>query len=300
MGAARGLKVNEYGVFRSDERIAGRTEEEIYKLFDLDLVPPELREDRGEIEAAKTGSLPDLVTQADLRGDLHMHTKASDGKADIRAMAEAAKAMGYEYIAISDHSQHARIANGLDERRLSRQLDEIDKLNHELKGVRILKSCEIDILDDGRLDLSASMLKRLDVRIGSIHYKFNLPRDKQTERIMRAMDNPYFNILAHPTGRLINQRQAYEIDIERIIDAAKERGCFLEINASPSRLDLNDIHCRLAKERGVKLAISTDAHAPLQLQQIRFGLDQARRGWLEKDDVLNTRPWPRLKRLLKR
>ncbi|MGI9435456.1 MAG: PHP domain-containing protein, partial [Geminicoccaceae bacterium] len=243
---------------------------------------------------------PKLVTQADIRGDLHMHTEASDGKADIPAMAEAAKAMGYDYIAISDHSKHARIANGLDEDRLAQQIDEIDRLNSKLEGITILKSCEIDILDDGRLDLSDGMMSQLDIRIVAIHYKFNLPRDKQTERIIRAMDNPYFNTFAHPTGTLINQRPPYEIDIERIIDAARERGCFLEINASPSRLDLNDIHCRLAKERGVKLALSTDAHATTQLQQIRFGLDQARRGWLEKDDVLNTRTWPRLKQLLMR
>ena len=300
MGVARGLKVNEYGVFRGDKRIAGQSEEEIYQLFDLVIVAPELRENRGEIEAAKASSLPNLVTQADLRGDLHMHTKASDGKADIRAMAEAAKAMGYDYIAISDHSQHARIANGLDEGRLAQQLDEIDRLNSELEGIAILKSCEIDILDDGRLDLSDAMMRRLDIRIGAIHSRFNLPRDQQTERIIRAMDNPYFNIFAHPTGRLINQRPPYEIDIEKIVDAAKERGCFLEVNASPSRLDLNDIHCRLAKERGVKMTISTDAHATMQLQQIRYGLDQARRGWLEKDDVLNTRTWPQLKQFLKR
>ena len=299
-GVARGLKVNEYGVFKGEKRVAGRTEAEIYQLFGLDVVPPELRENRGEIEAAETGDLPILVTQADLKGDLHMHTKASDGKADIRAMAEAAKAMGYGYIAITDHSQHARIANGLDEDRLARQIDEIDRLNSELEGITILKSCEIDILDDGRLDLSDAMMRRLDIRIGAVHSRFNLPRDKQTERIIRAMDNPLFNVFAHPTGRLINQRPPYEFDIERIVDAAKKRGCFLEVNASPSRLDLNDIHCRLAKERGVKLAISTDAHAPSQLRQIRYGLDQARRGWLEKDDVLNTRTWPRLKQLLKR
>ncbi|MGI9433559.1 MAG: helix-hairpin-helix domain-containing protein, partial [Geminicoccaceae bacterium] len=226
MGVARGLKVNEYGVFRGAKRIAGRTEVEIYKLFGLDVVPPELRENRGEIEAAKAGHLPKLVTQADIRGDLHMHTEASDGKADIPAMAEAAKAMGYDYIAISDHSKHARVANGLDEVRLARQIDEIDRLNSELEGITILKSCEIDILDDGRLDLSDGMMSQLDIRIAAFHYKFDLPRDKQTERIIRAMDNPYFNIFAHPTGKLINQRPPYEIDIERIIDAARERGCF--------------------------------------------------------------------------
>ena len=300
MGVERGLKVNEYGVFHGGERLAGRTEAEIYDLFGLNVVPPELRENRGELEAARSGTLPRLVTQSDIRGDLHMHTTASDGKANIRAMAEAAKAMGYDYISISDHSQRATIANGLSADRLARQIDEIDEINSQLKSIRILKSCEIDILDDGRLDLSDDILKRLDLRLGAIHYNFNLPRHEQTERIIRAMDNPLFNIFAHPTGRLINRRRPYDVDMERIVDAAKDRGCFLEVNASPSRLDLNDIHCRLAKERGVMVAISTDAHSKAQLKQIRFGIDQARRGWLEKDDVLNTRTWAGLKKLMKR
>jgi DNA polymerase (family 10) len=236
----------------------------------------------------------------DLRGDLHTHTLASDGKADIRAMAEAAKAMGHDYIAICDHSEYATIANGLDARRLAAQIDEIDRINETLKGIRILKSCEVDILPDGRIDLDDDILGRLDLRVCAVHSGFNLSREKQTERIIRAMDNPLFNILAHPTGRLIGKRAPYELDMERVIDAAKERGCVLEVNASPDRLDLNDVLCRLAAERGAKVAISTDAHTTSQLGQIRFGVDQARRGWLSKDDVVNTRSPSALKKLLRR
>jgi DNA polymerase (family 10) len=300
IGVKRGLKVNEYGVFRGGDRIAGRTEEEIYKLFGLAVVPPELRENRGEIEAARKDRLPKLVKRSDIYGDLHTHSAASDGTASIRAMAKAAKQHGYEYVAISDHSKHATIANGLDAIRLARQIDEIDRLNSEIKGIRILKSCEVEILADGSLDLSDSILKRLDFRLCAIHSSFNLSREKQTERIIRAMDNPLFNIFGHPTGRLIGQRPPYDVDMDQIMDAARQRGCFLEVNASPDRLDLNDIHCRLAKERGVKVAISTDAHATDQFDLIRFGVDQARRGWLEADGVLNTRSWKALKALFKR
>jgi DNA polymerase (family 10) len=300
MGVKRGLKVNEYGVFRGSDRIAGKSEAEIYKLFGLAFVPPELREDRGEIEAAHTGRLPDLVEAEDIRGDLHMHTTASDGGDDVRAMAEAARALGYDYIAISDHSESARIANGLDARRLAAQIDEIERLNETLKNIRILKSCEVDILPDGRLDMDKKILGRLDFRICSIHSAFRLSRTKQTERVIRAMDNPLFNIFGHPTSRLIGKREPCNLDIDRIADAARERGCILEINASPQRLDLNDAHCRLAGERGVKLAISTDAHSTAQLKQIRFGLDQARRGWLTKSDIVNTRSWKSLKALMDR
>jgi DNA polymerase (family 10) len=300
IGVERGLKVNEYGVFRGGDRIAGRTEAEIYKLFGLAVVPPELREDRGEIAAARNNRLPKLVKRSNIYGDLHTHSAASDGTASIRAMAEAAKQHGYEYVAISDHSGHATIANGLDAGRLAHQIDKIDRLNDEFREIRILKSCEVDILADGHLDLPDSVLKRLDFRVCAIHSGFDLPRDKQTDRIIRAMDNPLFDIFAHPTGRLIGQRPPYDADMEQIIVAARERGCFLEVNASPDRLDLNDIHCRLAKEHGVKVAISTDAHAINQFELIRFGVDQARRGWLEADDVLNTRSWNALKALFKR
>jgi DNA polymerase (family 10) len=299
-GQGRSLKVNEYGVFRGEARIAGRTEAEVYRALGLTYIEPELREDRGEVEAAADGRLPHLLTLADIRGDLHAHTRASDGKSSLREMAEAARALGYGYIAITDHTRHATIAHGLDPARLSAQLDEIDRLNEEIEGIEILKSSEVDILADGRLDLPDDLLARLDLVVCAVHYRFDLDRNAQTERIIRAMDNPYCDIIAHPTGRLIEERPGYEVDLERIIAAAKTRGCCLELNAHPSRLDLDDVHCRAAKAQGVKLSIGTDAHSTVGLAVMRFGVDQARRGWLEPDDVLNTRPWPQLKALLAR
>jgi DNA polymerase (family X) len=296
----RTWKLNEYGLFDGDQRIAGRTEKEVYDRFGLAFIPPELREDTGEIEAAAKGQLPELVTLSQIRGDLHVHTTASDGKFSITEMAEAAKARGYDYLAVTDHSKHATVARGLDANRLAEQIDEIDRVNEALEGIRILKSSEVDILEDGKLDYPDSILKRLDFTVCAIHYKFDLPGDKQTARVIRAMDNPYFNILAHPTGRLINERRAYDIDLQRVMQVALERGCFLEINAHPSRLDLDDAHCRMAKEMGLKVAISTDAHTANGLDMMRFGVDQARRGWLEAGDVLNTRSWAELAELLRR
>jgi DNA polymerase (family 10) len=300
LGQIKGLKINEYGIFRGDRRIGGRTEEEVFAAVGLPFIEPELREDRGEIEAAEKGRLPKLVTLADIRGDLHVHTKESDGKNSLREMAEAAKALGYSYIAITDHTKHATVARGLDEKRLAKQLDEIDRLNDEDGGILILKASEVDILADGKLDLSATMLKRLDLAVCAVHYKFDLDAKAQTERVLRAMDNPYCSILAHPTGRLLGERPSYPIDLERVMEGAKERGCFLELNSHPSRLDLDDIHCKQAKEMGVKLSLSTDAHSTVGLGAMRFGIGQARRGWLEADDVLNTRPWPQLKKLFAR
>ncbi len=300
LGQARGLKVNEYGVFRGEERIAGRTEQEVYRSLGLAYVEPELREDRGEIEAARAGRLPKLVALTDIRGDLHAHSKASDGKSSLREMAEAAKARGYDYVAMTDHTRHATIAHGLDPKRLAIQLDEIDRLNDELVGIRILKSSEVDILADGRLDLPDTLLKRLDLVVCAVHFRFELSLEAQTERIIRAMDNRFCNIIAHPSGRLIGERPGYAVDLDRLLAAAKERGCFLELNAHPSRLDLDDIHCRAAKDIGLKVAIGTDAHSTVGLSAMRFGVDQARRGWLGPDDVLNTRPWPELQKLLAR
>jgi DNA polymerase (family X) len=297
---AKGLKLNEYGIFRGEERIGGQTEEEVFQAAGLPFIEPELREDRGEIEAALAGALPKLVALEDIQGDLHVHTKASDGKSSLAEMAAAAQALGYGYLAISDHSKHATVAHGLDAKRLSAELDEIDRLNDKLDGFKLLKSCEVEILADGSLDLPDAVLKRLDVAVCAIHYRFDLGLNEQTERVLRAMDNRYFNILAHPTGRLLGERPGYGIDLERVIAAAKEHGCFLEINAHPSRLDLNDVNARAAKEAGVKLAISTDAHSTMGLNAMRFGVDQARRGWLEPDDVLNTRPWPELAPLFRR
>ncbi|MGC9349913.1 MAG: DNA polymerase/3'-5' exonuclease PolX [Anaerolineae bacterium] len=307
----RGFKVNEYGVFKvqgdqesdgnggSGERVAGETEPEIYKFFDLAYIEPEMRENRGEIEAAKTSDLPTLVTMDDIRGDLQTHTTASDGKATLAEMAQGAKERGYDYIAITDHSPNVAVTAGLDAEELAARLDEFDELNEKLDGVRVLKGIEVDILEDGSLDLPDDILERLDICVAAVHTYFNLSRDKQTERIIRALDNPNVDILVHPTGRRIGEREAYELDLERVMEAALERGCYLEINANPERLDLDDVHARMAKEMGLKLSISTDAHSVRTLDHMRFGVDQARRGWLTAEDVLNTRSWADLKRLLR-
>jgi DNA polymerase (family 10) len=300
MALDRDLKINEYGVYRDEERIAGETEEEIYGLFDLPVIEPELREDRGEIEAALNEALPNLITLEDIRGDLQMHTQASDGHDTLRAMAEAARDLGYAYIAITDHSARVAVTQGLDADSLSRRIDEIDQLNEEMEDLRILKGIEVDILEDGSLDLPDEALERLDLVIAAVHVKFDLPREEQTERIIRAMDNPCVHILAHPTGRILGERQPYELDMERLMEAAAERGCALELNAHPDRLDLNDIHCKMAKALGVKIAISTDAHRVDHLRMMRYGVGQARRGWLEPEDVINTRSWSDLSDLLKR
>ena len=300
LGVKKGYKINEYGVFRNDTRIAGKTEEEVYKAVDLPYIEPELREDRGEIDAARAGKLPRLITIKDIRGDLHAHTRASDGHSSLQEMAAAAASKGYEYLAITEHSQQVRVANGLDKKRLLQHIKAMDKLNDKLDDIRLLKSIEVDIMDDGSLDLPDSVLKQLDLRVCSIHYKFNLSRRKQTERVLRAMDNPHFNIFAHPSGRLINEREAYDIDLERIMQGARERGCFLEVNAHPDRLDLTDDACLLAREIGVKVAISTDAHSVNDLDFMRFGIGQACRGWLAADDVINTRGLKQLQTLLKR
>lgn len=300
LGVKRGLKINEYGVFRNDKRVAGRTEAEVFKQVGLPFIEPELREDRGEIEAARKGKLPRLVSVGDIRGDLHSHTKATDGHGSIEQMARAAAERGYAYLAITDHTRRVTMARGLDEKRLVRQMEEIDRLNEELDGIVILKSAEVDILKDGSLDLPQDVLRTLDLTVCAVHYDLGLARGKQTERIIRAMDNPCFNVLAHPSGRLIGERDPYELDFERVMEAAKERGCFLEVNAQPARLDLTDVYCKMAKDMGVKVAISTDAHDMQQLDYMRLGVGQARRGWLEPGDVINTRPLRELKRLLQR
>lgn len=294
------LKINEYGVFKGNRRVAGKTEEEVYKKIGLPYIEPELREDRGEIEAAQHNNLPRLIQLKDIRGDLHSHTNATDGRDSLEVMAQAAANLGYEYIAITDHSKHLAMTRGLDKKRLLQQIKAIDKLNAKLKNIVILKSIEVDILEDGSLDLPNTVLKELDLTVCSIHSKFNLPPKKQTDRILRAMDNPYFTILGHPTGRLINKREPYDADFERIIKAAKERGCFFEINGQPDRLDFNDLFCQMAKKEGLKFSISTDAHSVSQLEFMQFGIYQARRGWLEAKDVINTLPLINLKKLLKR
>lgn len=295
-----GLKVNEYGVFRNSERIAGDDEAAVYNSLGLPWIPPELREDRGEIEAAHAGRLPRLVEFADLRGDLHAHTKATDGHDSLREMALAAKEIGLDYLAITEHSRHLGVARGFDPQRLARQCDEIDRLNPELDGITLLKGIEVDILEDGSLDLPDEVLGRLDLVVGAVHSQFSLSRAKQTERILRAMDHPHFTVLAHPGGRLIDRRDPYDVDMLRIIRHARQRGCFLELNAHPERLDLLDSQCQMAKEEGVLISINSDAHSRLDFAHLRYGVGQARRGWLEKNDVLNTRSLSALRRLLDR
>jgi DNA polymerase (family 10) len=300
IGQEKDLKVNEYGVFSGKKKLASKTEEKMYKALGLRYIEPELREDKGEFEASRNNNLPKLVELDDIKGDLQTHTKASDGKYSLKEMVEGAQDLGYEYYAVTDHSKKVTMANGLDEKRLTKQIEEIDKLNKKMKQIKILKSIEVDILEDGSLDLSDDILKELDIVICSIHYNMNLSKKKQTRRVLKAMENPHFNILAHPTGRMINKRSPYDIDLEDVMKEAKDKGCFLEINANPDRLDLNDDHARLAKEIGLKLSISTDAHSTDNLHFMKYGVAQARRGWLEKDDVLNTRSWEDLKKLLKR
>ncbi len=300
LGQERGLKINEYGVFRGSRRVAGQTEESVFAAVGLPWIPPELREDRGEIEAAQAGRLPELVRLEDLRGDLHCHTKATDGRNSLEEMAEAARRAGLRYLAITEHSRRLTVAKGLDPKRLRQHLEAIDRLNERLRGITLLKGIEVDILEDGSLDLPDSALAELDLVVGAVHSKFHLSRERQTERILRAMDHRHFSILAHPSGRLLGERPPYEVDMERIIEGARQRGCFLELNAHPERLDLNDVYCKMAKEAGVLIAISSDAHSVLDLNNLRFGVGQARRGWLEARDVLNTRPLAELRRLLRR
>lgn len=300
LGQQRGLKINEYGVFRFEKRVAGKTEAAVYRTVDLPIIPPELRENRGEIEAARDGHLPDLIELSDLKGDLHIHTDYTDGRNSLREMALAAKQRGYKYLAVTEHSDRLKIAGGLDPPKLLEQMEEIDLLNRELKGFTLLKGIEVEILEDGHLDLADDVLAKLDLVVGTIHSHFDLSLQKQTKRILRAMDHPYFSFLAHPTGRLINEREPYQVDMIQLIRKAKERGCFLELNANPRRLDLYDTYCQVAKEHGVLVAINSDAHQVNALDHIGFGVGQARRGWLEKGDVLNTRSLAQLRKLLQR
>ena len=294
----RGLKINEYGVFNDKRRVAGQTEESVLAAIELPWIPPELRENNGEIDAAQEHCLPTLITYDDIKGDLHSHTKATDGHYSLAEMAKAAKDSGLEYLAITDHSKRLTVVNGLNEKRLSEQIEEIDILNTRLKGFTLLKGIEVDILDNGDLDLSDNVLAKLDLVIAAVHSNFHLSRDKQTERIMRAMDGSYFTILAHPTGRLLDTREAYDVDMHRIIKHAKQRGCFMELNSQPLRLDLNALHCRMAKSEGVLVSINSDAHRTTDFNNLRYGVDQARRGWLEKDDVLNSRSLSSLLKLI--
>jgi DNA polymerase (family 10) len=299
-GKRMGLKISEYGVFdaKTGKKRGGRTEEEVFKLVKLPFIPPELRENTGEIEAAARGGLPNLIQLSDIRGDLQMHTKASDGANTIEEMARSCKKLGYAYLAITDHSKAVRVAGGLSDDELLAHLKDIRKANAKVAGIEILTGVEVDILADGSLDISDEVLAKCDVVVAAVHSKFNMSRQEMTERIIKGIRSPLVHILAHPTGRLINERAPYEVDLDRIIAQARRSRVALEVNAHPDRLDLKDVHCRAAKEAGVKIAINTDSHADLQLANMRYGIYTARRGWLEADDVINTYSLAKLKKLL--
>jgi len=282
------LKLNEYGLFKSEKMIAGPLEEEIYQKLGLDYVNPLLREDRGEVDAAKTHSLPELITFDDIKGDLHVHTNASDGDCGISEMAKAARDMGYKYICITDHSRSSAIANGLSPKQLSQQIKQIRKLNEKLKGITILAGTEVDILADSSLDFDNKLLADLDFVLASIHSGLASAREKVTTRTLKAMDNPYVHCIAHPTGRLIGQREPMDIDIAAVIKHAAQTHTALEVNANPWRLDLKDVHCKMAIEAGVKLVLGTDAHSTAGLSLMGYGVATAARGWATKTDVLNT------------
>ena len=284
-----GFTLNEYALatLKGERPVARATEEEIYAKLGLDYIPPELRENTGEIDAAAEHRLPGLIDLKDIRGDLQMHTTASDGRNSIEEMALAAKALGYEYISLTDHSKAVTVANGLDEKRTLEQIKKIQAVNGKRLGIRILASSEVDVLKNGKLDLDDEVLAQLDVVLVSIHSYMALERAEMTDRILAAVENPYTQIVGHPTGRLVLRRDAYAYDMERILDAAKKNGVVMECNASPERLDLKDTHLRMAKERGVKIVISTDAHTTRGLLAMRYGVQMARRGWMEKKDVIN-------------
>src|ERR1700722_6633046 len=285
-----GYTLNEYALatLKGERPVARATEEEIYAKLGLDYIPPELRENTGEIDAAAEYRLPNLVELKDIRGDLQMHTTASDGRNSIEEMALAAKALGYEYISLTDHSKAVTVANGLDEKRTLEQIKKIQAANAKQLGIRILASSEVDVLKNGKLDLDDEVLAQLDVVLVSIHSYMTMERAEMTDRILAAIENPYTQIVGHPTGRLVLRRDAYAYDMERVLDAAQKHGVVMECNAAPERLDLKDIHLRMAKERGVKIVISTDAHSTRGLQAMRYGVQMARRGWIEKKDVINT------------
>jgi len=299
LGRRRGLKINEYGVFKFEERVAGHTEESVYQSVGLTYIPPELRENRGEIEAARDHSLPRLIEFKDLKGDLHAHTNWSDGRNTLEEMIQAAQRRGFKYLAITEHSDRLKVAGGLGATRLLDQIEKIDRFNAAHAEITLLKGIEVEILKDGRLDLSDEILSRLDLVVGSIHSYFGLPLRQQTDRILRAMDHRYFSILAHPINRLIDERPPIEVDMQKVIQKAKDRGCYIELNSNPRRLDLYDTYCQIAKAEGVLVAIDSDAHSTDSFDHLRYGVGQARRGWLEKDDVINTRTLGELKKLLK-
>ncbi|MBW8884115.1 MAG: PHP domain-containing protein, partial [Planctomycetia bacterium] len=302
---SQGLKINEWGVFRvkddQETRVAGATEEEVYATLKLPVFPPELREGRREFEWADRGELPELVTVEDIRGDLHMHTTASDGAASIEEMIQAARQRGLSYIAITDHSQRVSMARGLDPKRVLAQWKEIDRIRESLpKGFTLLKGIECDILEKGGMDLPDDVLAQADWVIASVHYGQKQPREQITDRILGALHNPHVSVIAHPTGRLLNKREPYQVDLDAVMLAAKKNRKLLELNANPVRLDLNDVYCAAAKQHGIPIVIDTDAHAPDEMAVMQYGIVQARRAGLTKSDVANTRPWAQMKKLFGR
>ena len=285
----KGLKLNEYGVFKGDRKIAGQSEKGVYQAIGLPYIEPELRTNTGEIEAALAGRLPNLINYNDIKGDCQSHTNWSDGISTIEQMAKAAKKMGYQYLAITDHAGFLRIAHGLDEKRLLKQMAEIDKVNKKVSGIEILKGAEVDIKEDGSLAIDDHVLAKLDLVVASIHSSFRMNKQSMTKRLIKAIENPQVNVIAHPTGRLILKREAYTFDLDKVLKSARVNRVAFEINAFADRLDLKDTDIRQAIASGVKLVINTDAHMPDHLKMIELGIAQARRGWAEKKDILNTR-----------
>jgi len=288
LAISKGLKLSEYGVFKGKKMIAGWSEKGVYRSLGLSFIEPELRENRGEVEAAQKGKLPKLVKLEDIKGDLHCHSSWNGGENSILELAETAKNMGYLYLGIADHTKFLRIENGLDERKLSQQRKEIDKLNLEFENFKILQGAETNILNDGALDIRDNALEKLDYAIAGVHSNLKMPKEKMTERIITAMKNPYVKIISHPTGRLLKRREEYLIDFEKILRAAKEFNVVLEVNSFPERLDLNDVNIKLAIEAGVRLIINTDSHHKGHLDYMELGVNQARRGWAEKNNIINT------------
>jgi DNA polymerase (family 10) len=297
-----GMTLNEYGLVRleDDKLVAGKTEADIYKKLGLDYIPPEMRENCGEIEAAAEHHLPSLLELKDIRGEIHMHTVETDGKNTIEEMAFAARERGYEYIAITDHTKNLAFANGLDDKRAVEHIKRIRQADNQIEGIRILAGAEVDILADGALDLSDSVLEQMDVVVASVHSAFNQEASQMTGRLLNAMSNKNTMIIGHPTGRILLRRDAYQFDMEKILDFAAKEKVAMELNAYPDRLDLNDRHLRMARERGVKVVINTDAHHTTHFEKLKYGILQARRAWLTKDDVLNTLPAEKLVAALKR
>jgi DNA polymerase (family 10) len=312
LGVERGLRISEYGIFRvpkgkkaeevgveEGERLGGAKEEDVFQCVSMDWVPPELRENRGEIQAAQKHKLPELIVLEDIRGDLHLHSKWTDGNSTILDLVRACKERGYQYCAITDHSKAVRVAGGLTAEDFKKQRKEIEQARAKVAGITVFTGCEVDILPDGSLDLPDELLDELDVVVAAVHSKLDMNQSDMTKRVLRALANPAVNILAHPTGRLINERESSTIDLEQVFHAAKEHDVAVELNAQPDRLDLNDVHLLRAREIGVKISINTDAHNTGQIQFIKYGIDQARRGWLEKRHVLNAMARPQFEAWLK-